>query len=50
MSQIEHTRQRSLWNLPGNVAAGLIAYTYQEKKPDLILNVKEQFGLPAVIC
>jgi hypothetical protein len=27
----------------GNVAAGLIAYTWREKKPSLNIRVKEQF-------
>lgn len=43
ISQIEHTRHRSLWNFLGNVAAGLIAYTWREKKPSLNIQVKEQF-------
>ena len=43
ISQIEHTRHRSLWNFLGNVAAGLIAYTWREKKPSLNIRVKEQF-------
>lgn len=43
ISQVEHTRHRSLWNFLGNVAAGLIAYTWQEKKPSLNIQVKEQF-------
>ena len=47
--QIEDTRQRSLWNILGNVAAGLIAYSYQEKKPSLNLNVKEQLSLQSVV-
>ena len=38
ISQIEHTRHRSLWNFLGNVAAGLIAYSFREKKPSLKLN------------
>lgn len=37
ISQIEHTRHRSIWNFYTNVLAGLIAYTYQEKKPNLQL-------------
>lgn len=37
ISQIEHTRHRSVWNFYTNVVAGLIAYTYQEKKPNLQL-------------
>jgi hypothetical protein len=43
ISQIEHTRHRSLWNFLGNVAAGFIAYTWHEKKPSLNIRVKEQF-------
>jgi hypothetical protein len=43
ISQVEHTRHRSLWNFLGNVAAGLIAYTWREKKPSLNIQVKEQF-------
>jgi len=29
ISQIEHTRHRSLWNFLGNVASGLIAYSWR---------------------
>jgi hypothetical protein len=43
ISQVEHTRHRSLWNFLGNVAAGLIAYTWREKKPSLNISVKELF-------
>jgi hypothetical protein len=42
ISQIEHTRHRSLWNFLGNVAAGLIAYSWREKKPSLNISIKEQ--------
>jgi Transposase DDE domain len=38
ISQIEHSRHRSLWNFLGNVAAGLIAYSFKEKKPSLNLD------------
>ena len=38
ISQVEHTRHRSLWNLLGNVASGLIAYSFREKKPSLKLD------------
>lgn len=38
ISQVEHTRHRSLWNFLGNVAAGLIAYSFREKKPSLNLD------------
>lgn len=37
ISQIEHTRHRSVWNFYTNIVAGLIAYTYQERKPNLQL-------------
>jgi hypothetical protein len=43
ISQVEHTRHRSLWNFLGNVAAGLIAYTWREKKPSLNIQLKDQF-------
>lgn len=45
ISQIEHTRHRSFWNFLINVVAGLIAYTWREKKPCLNYNVKEQLLL-----
>ncbi len=35
ISQIAHTRHRSVANFLVNLVAGLIAYTYQEKKPSL---------------
>ena len=35
ISQIEHTRHRSVTNAMVNVIAGVIAYTYQEKLPSL---------------
>jgi len=41
ISQIEHTRYRSFWNFLVNLVAGLVAYTWREKKPTLNLNVKE---------
>lgn len=41
ISQIEHSRHRSFWNFLVNVVAGLIAYTWREKKPSLNYNVKE---------
>jgi hypothetical protein len=43
ISQIEHTRHRSPLNFVVNVLAGLIAYTFQPKKPSLHL---EMFALP----
>lgn len=35
ISQIEHSRHRSITNCMVNILAGLIAYTHQEKKPAL---------------
>jgi hypothetical protein len=35
ISNIEHSRHRSIWNFLGNLAAGLIAYCWKEKKPSL---------------
>lgn len=35
ISQIEHTRHRSVWNFMVNLVAGLVAYTHQEKKPSI---------------
>lgn len=37
ISQIEHTRHRSVTNFIVNLVAGLAAYTHQEKKPSLNL-------------
>lgn len=41
ISQIEHTRHRSFWNFLVNLASGLIAYSWREKKPSLNYNVKD---------
>jgi hypothetical protein len=35
ISQIEHTRHRSVWNFLCNVLAGLVAYALQPKKPSI---------------
>ncbi|WP_263081036.1 IS982 family transposase [Endozoicomonas sp. Mp262] len=35
ISQIEHTRHRSKFNFMVNLLAGLVAYTFQKKKPSL---------------
>lgn len=43
ISQIEHTRHRSIWNFMVNLIAGLIAYSHQEKKPRIRLGLYE-FG------
>ena len=41
ISQIQHTRHRSVSNFLVNVIAGLIAYTYQDKKPSLNLTIED---------
>ncbi len=47
ISQIEHSRHRSVANFFVNLVAGLIAYTWREKKPSLNLRMTEQ--LPALV-
>jgi len=49
ISQIAHTRHRSVQNFLVNLIAGLIAYTHQAKKPSLNLSTSEQALLPAII-
>jgi Transposase DDE domain len=49
ISQIEHTRHRSPANFLVNLIAGLIAYTYREKKPSLDIRLKELVHLPALV-
>lgn len=46
ISQIEHSRHRSFWNFLVNIIAGLAAYSWREKKPNLNYNVKEL----ALVC
>lgn len=41
ISQIEHTRHRSLANFMVNLVAGLIAYCHQPKKPALALDLPQ---------
>jgi len=43
ISQIEHTRHRSVKNFMVNLLCGLIAYTFQDKKPE-IKGVEKLFG------
>jgi hypothetical protein len=45
ISQIEHSRHRSGANFFVNLVAGLVAYTWREKKPSLNIRVKEQLQL-----
>jgi Transposase DDE domain len=46
ISQIEHSRHRSLTGFMVNLVAGLLAYTYQPKKPSLGLRVWDESRLP----
>lgn len=47
ISQIEHTRHRSLTGLMTNLLAGLIAYCHQPKKPSL--HLRDALSLDALI-
>ena len=49
ISQIEHSRHRSVANCFVNLLARLVAYTYREKKPSLNIRIKEQLSLPALV-
>lgn len=45
ISNIEHSRHRSVANCFVNLLAGLVAYTWREKKPSLNIRVKDQLQL-----
>ena len=47
ISQIEHSRHRSSFNFFVNLIAGLVAYTFREKKPSL--NIRLLQALPIVM-
>ncbi len=47
-SQIAHSRHRSAVNFFVNLFAGLIAYTWQPKKPSIQLSDKDTALLPAL--
>ena len=49
ISQIMHTRHRSTCNFAVNLIAGLVAYTWQAKKPSIHLSDKDLALLPALI-
>jgi hypothetical protein len=49
ISQIEHSRHRSVANCFVNLLAGLIAYTWREKKPSLNIRVTERMQLPTLV-
>ena len=38
ISQIEHSRHRSVGNFIANVLSGIIAYSFREKKPSIFSN------------
>jgi hypothetical protein len=46
ISQIEHSRHRSITNFLVNLLAGLLAYCFQPKKPSLHLNTHALAALP----
>ncbi len=48
ISQIEHSRHRSVKNFMANLLAGLIAYTWQPKKPTLNIGLKEATQLQII--
>jgi hypothetical protein len=47
ISQIEHSRHRSVFNFVVNRMAGLVAYPFGEKKPSLDIRFPQ--SLPAVV-
>jgi Transposase DDE domain len=49
ISQIEHSRHRSVVNFLVNVVSALIAYTQREKKPSLDIRPKELMRMPAIV-
>ena len=49
ISQIEHSRHRSATNFLVNLVAGLIAYTYQPKKPSLRIRMPQDPSWPMVV-
>jgi uncharacterized membrane protein YjjP (DUF1212 family) len=48
ISQIEHSRHRSLSGFMVNLIGGLIAYTFQPKKPSIKLTRLEKNALKAL--
>jgi len=45
ISQVEHSHHRSLTNCMINVVAGLLAYSYQEKRPSIIIRADDSGNL-----
>lgn len=48
ISQIEHTRHRSVWNFMGNLITELIAYAWRPVKPSLGLRTDDR-RLPTIV-
>ena len=48
ISQSEHSRHRSVANFLVNLGAGLIAYTYQPKKPSLHIRMPQGDAWPLI--
>lgn len=48
ISQIEHSRHRSVVGFMVNLVAGLVAYTYQAKKPSLNISQENLANLPVL--
>lgn len=44
ISQIEHTRHRSVWNFAANILAALCAYVLQPKKPSINVSMPKMIG------
>jgi len=49
ISQIQHTRHRSVTNFLVNTISALIAYSHKEKKPSLNIRANDFAGLPAIV-
>jgi Transposase DDE domain len=49
ISQIEHSRHRSVANFLVNLVAGLIAYTYQARKPSLRIRMPQSESLSVIV-
>jgi hypothetical protein len=49
ISQIEHSRHRSLVNFFVNIIAALISYTFRDKLPSLNIRDFELNGLPTIL-
>jgi len=45
IAQVEHSRHRSFGNFITNLVAGIIAYSFQKKKPSIKYETKESSQL-----